>query len=63
MSQHLILSISPEQTANLRLGGFFGNSGANSSYDQYDLVVIPEQANFNNTLASYEACTGDMTEG
>jgi hypothetical protein len=43
--------------------GFFGNSGANSSYDQYDLVVIPEQADFNNTLASYEACTGDQTEG
>ena len=45
------------------IGGFFGNSGANSSSDQYDLVIIPEVSGFNNTLASYESCTGDMAEG
>lgn len=44
-------------------GGFFGDTGANSSSDQYDLVVIPEASNFNNTLASYDSCPGDMTEG
>lgn len=44
-------------------GKFFGNTGANSSYDQYDLVVIPEVSNFNNTLASYDSCPGNMTEG
>ncbi|KAJ5478276.1 hypothetical protein N7530_003785 [Penicillium desertorum] len=51
------------ESARWWLSGFFGNSGANSSYDQYDLVVIPEQADFNNTLASYETCTFDYTEG
>jgi hypothetical protein len=59
----LFLSITPDENLTLPPGGFFGNSGANSSYDQYQLVVIPEQADFNNTLASYEACTGDMSEG
>lgn len=44
-------------------GGFFGNSGGNSSYEQYDLVVIPEESGSNNTLASYDSCPGDMTEG
>lgn len=44
-------------------GGFFGNSGANSSYSQYDLVVIPEVDPFNNTLASYDSCPGDSREG
>ncbi|KAJ5585147.1 uncharacterized protein N7459_004947 [Penicillium hispanicum] len=51
------------ESARWWLSGFFGNSGANSSYDQYELVIIPEVSGFNNTLASYEACTGDMTEG
>ncbi|KAJ6106524.1 hypothetical protein N7512_010041 [Penicillium capsulatum] len=51
------------ESARWWLSGFFGNSGANSSYDQYDLVVIPEQSDFNNTLASYEACVGDTTNG
>ncbi|KAJ5930478.1 Histidine phosphatase superfamily clade-2 [Penicillium verhagenii] len=51
------------ESARWWLSGFFGNSGANSSYSQYDLVVIPEEDGFNNTLASYEACTGDMSEG
>lgn len=45
------------------IGGFFGNSGANSSYPQYDLVVIPEVDPFNNTLASYDSCPGDSREG
>ncbi|KAJ5116284.1 Histidine phosphatase superfamily clade-2 [Penicillium angulare] len=52
------------ESARWWISGFFGNSGANSSYDQYDLVIIPEEADFNNTLASYEPCaSGDMTEG
>ncbi|KAJ5652248.1 Histidine phosphatase superfamily clade-2 [Penicillium longicatenatum] len=51
------------ESARWWLSGFFGNSGANSSYSQYDLVIIPEESGFNNTLASYEACTGDMSEG
>ncbi|KAJ5769092.1 Histidine phosphatase superfamily clade-2 [Penicillium odoratum] len=51
------------ESARWWLSGFFGNSGANSSYSQYDLVVIPEESGFNNTLASYEACMGDMSEG
>ncbi|KGO65768.1 Histidine phosphatase superfamily, clade-2 [Penicillium expansum] len=51
------------ESARWWLSGFFGNSGANSSYDQYNLVVIPEQADFNNTLASYETCTFDYSEG
>ncbi|KAJ5151223.1 uncharacterized protein N7482_010475 [Penicillium canariense] len=51
------------ESARWWLSGFFGNTGANSSYEQYDLVVIPEVFPFNNTLASYESCLGDMTEG
>ncbi|KAJ5739867.1 hypothetical protein N7533_012651 [Penicillium manginii] len=51
------------ESARWWLSGYFGNSGANSSYDQYDLVIIPETSPFNNTLASYESCPGDMTEG
>ncbi|KAJ5902172.1 hypothetical protein N7495_002700 [Penicillium taxi] len=51
------------ESARWWLTGFFSNSGAKDSYDQYNLVVIPEADSFNNTLASYEACTGDMTEG
>ncbi|CAG8094246.1 unnamed protein product [Penicillium olsonii] len=51
------------ESARWWLSGFFGNSGANSSYSQYDLVVIPEEGGFNNTLASYEACVGDVEEG
>ncbi|KAI2788059.1 hypothetical protein POX_f08444 [Penicillium oxalicum] len=51
------------ESARWWLSGFFGNSGANSSYEQYNLVVIPEVDPFNNTLASYDACPGDMAEG
>lgn len=43
-------------------GGFFGISDA-SSYVPYDLVTIPEVDPFNNTLASYDSCPGDMSEG
>ncbi|KAL4902043.1 hypothetical protein BDW74DRAFT_158959 [Aspergillus multicolor] len=51
------------ESARWWLSGFFGNSGANSSYEQYDLVIIPEESEYNNTLASYDSCPGDMTEG
>ncbi|BAE62612.1 unnamed protein product [Aspergillus oryzae RIB40] len=52
------------ESARWWLSGFFGNSGANSSYDQYDLVVILETTGFfNNTLASYVSCLGDKTAG
>ncbi|KAJ5301904.1 hypothetical protein PENANT_c062G01728 [Penicillium antarcticum] len=51
------------ESARWWLSGFFGNSGANSSYSEYELVVIPEESDFNNTLASYETCTGDYVEG
>lgn len=44
-------------------GGFFGNTGANSSYAEYDLVIIPEGNGLNNTLASDHACPGDKSEG
>jgi hypothetical protein len=44
-------------------GGFFGNTGANSSYDLYDLVIIPETEPFNNSLASYDSCPGDESQG
>ena len=45
------------------IGGFFGNTGANSSYSQYDLVEIPEVDDFNITLAGYKSCPGDQAEG
>ncbi|KAH8689450.1 putative extracellular phytase [Talaromyces proteolyticus] len=51
------------ESARWWLSGFFGNAGANSSYDLYDLVIIPEVEPFNNTLASYDACPGDESEG
>ncbi|OXV10963.1 hypothetical protein Egran_01276 [Elaphomyces granulatus] len=51
------------ESARWWLSGFFGNTGANSSYDQYNLVIIPEIEPFNNTLASYDSCPGDENEG
>ncbi|KAJ9299819.1 hypothetical protein DTO271G3_2703 [Paecilomyces variotii] len=51
------------ESARWWLSGFFNNIGANSSYSQYDLVIIPEVDPFNNTLASYDSCPGDMGEG
>ncbi|KAL2822171.1 histidine phosphatase superfamily [Aspergillus cavernicola] len=51
------------ESARWWLSGFFGNSGANSSYDQYDLVIITEESGFNNTLASYDSCPDDTYAG
>ncbi|KAK1147226.1 hypothetical protein N8T08_001965 [Aspergillus melleus] len=52
------------ESAKWWLSGFFGNSSAHNSEDQYDLVVIPEgNGFFNNTLASYDSCPGDQTAG
>ena len=51
------------ESARWWLSGFFGNIGANSSYSQYDLVVIPEDDPFNNTLAPYDSCSGPSSEG
>ncbi|KAL2865259.1 histidine phosphatase family protein [Aspergillus lucknowensis] len=51
------------ESARWWLSGFFGNYGANSSYDQYDLVIITEESGYNNTLASYDSCPGDMSQG
>lgn len=44
-------------------GGFFSNSGANNSYAQYGLVIIPEVRPFNITLTGYDACPGNTSEG
>ncbi|KAH2878834.1 hypothetical protein KXV31_004694 [Aspergillus fumigatus] len=49
------------ESARWWLSGFFGNTGANSSYAEYDLVIIPEGDGLNNTLASDHACPGDKT--
>ncbi|KAJ5097407.1 hypothetical protein N7456_008128 [Penicillium angulare] len=46
------------ESARWWLSGFFGNRDAHGSHEQYDLVVLPEQLYFNNTLASYYACPG-----
>ncbi|KAJ5224949.1 hypothetical protein N7468_006174 [Penicillium chermesinum] len=45
------------ESARWWLSGFFGNTGANSSYAEYNLVIIPEEENFNNTLSSTSVCT------
>lgn len=46
------------------VGGFFGDRGANPSYSQYDLIIIPEEDGlvFNDTLAT-SSCPGDNEEG
>ncbi|GFF37074.1 3-phytase B [Aspergillus lentulus] len=51
------------ESARWWLSGFFGNTGANSSYAEYDLVIIPEGDGLNNTLASDHSCPGDKSEG
>ncbi|GFF31949.1 3-phytase A [Aspergillus udagawae] len=51
------------ESARWWLSGFFGNTGANSSYAEYDLVIIPEGNGLNNTLASDHSCPGDKSEG
>ncbi|PYH91212.1 multiple inositol polyphosphate phosphatase [Aspergillus ellipticus CBS 707.79] len=43
------------ESARWWLSGFFSNIGANSSYPQYDLVIIPEGSGYNNTLSG--SCT------
>ncbi|CEJ62210.1 hypothetical protein PMG11_10717 [Penicillium brasilianum] len=44
------------ESARWWLAGFFANTGGNSSYSEYDLVIIPEKAGFNNTLSPEETC-------
>ncbi|CAI7618771.1 unnamed protein product [Penicillium pancosmium] len=51
------------ESARWWLSGFFGNTGANSSYASYDLVSIPEEDNFNNTLSSTSTCTNGSSSG
>ncbi|KAJ5557963.1 hypothetical protein N7461_001935 [Penicillium sp. DV-2018c] len=51
------------ESARWWLTGFFGNTGANSSYSEYDLTMIPEESGFNNTLSSTDACTQGMEPG
>ncbi|KAE8148611.1 histidine phosphatase superfamily [Aspergillus avenaceus] len=52
------------ESARWWLSGFFGKSTADSSSDQYNLVVISEtEGPFNNTLASYVSCPGHKTAG
>ncbi|KAF7596919.1 hypothetical protein BBP40_011964 [Aspergillus hancockii] len=51
------------ESARWWLSGFFGNTGANSSYSQYDLVVMPEGHGVNNTLAAEHSCPGNIKEG
>ncbi|KAJ5987439.1 histidine phosphatase superfamily [Penicillium sp. IBT 35674x] len=46
------------ESARWWLSGFFGDKGGHASYDQYNLLVIPEKLLFNNTLASYYSCPG-----
>ncbi|RAL11882.1 phosphoglycerate mutase-like protein [Aspergillus homomorphus CBS 101889] len=40
------------ESARWWLSGFFSSTNANSSASEYDLVVIPESAGYNNTLAA-----------
>ncbi|KAA8645390.1 hypothetical protein EYZ11_000437 [Aspergillus tanneri] len=51
------------ESARWWLSGFFDNEGANSSYSEYDLVIIPEGNGYNNTLGSDHSCPGDKTAG
>ncbi|KXG51775.1 Histidine phosphatase superfamily, clade-2 [Penicillium griseofulvum] len=51
------------ESARWWLGGFFGNTGANSSYSEYDLTIIPEVKDFNNTLSSTSACPNGLEPG
>ncbi|KAJ6032817.1 uncharacterized protein N7446_008890 [Penicillium canescens] len=44
------------ESARWWLSGFFGNTGANSSYSEYNLVIIPEVDDFNNTLSATDSC-------
>ena len=49
-----------ELYVNVIQGGFFDNIGANSSYSQYDLVIMSEDDEYNTTLAFTDgACPTD----
>ncbi|KAL4862814.1 amidase signature domain-containing protein [Aspergillus spectabilis] len=45
------------------IGGFCANTGGNSSYPQHDLVIIPENSGFNNTLSPTETCAKGLVIG
>ncbi|GKZ29589.1 hypothetical protein AbraIFM66950_005621 [Aspergillus brasiliensis] len=50
------------ESARWWLSGFFSNISANSSSDNYDLIIIPEGDGYNNTLSG--SCpNGDTSEG
>ncbi|RAH63417.1 phytase [Aspergillus piperis CBS 112811] len=50
------------ESARWWLSGFFSNIAANSSSDNYNLVIIPEGDGYNNTLSG--SCpNGDTSEG
>ncbi|KGO48221.1 Histidine phosphatase superfamily, clade-2 [Penicillium expansum] len=51
------------ESARWWLSGFFGNTGGNSSYSEYNLTIIPEVEDFNNTLSSTESCPNGMEPG
>ncbi|KAJ5817495.1 phytase [Penicillium robsamsonii] len=51
------------ESARWWLNGFFADGDATSAHDHYNLLVIPEGPGLNNTLAPYDVCSGDMTEG
>ncbi|PLB51621.1 multiple inositol polyphosphate phosphatase [Aspergillus steynii IBT 23096] len=51
------------ESARWWLSGFFDNEGANSSYSEYDLVVIPEGSGYNNTLGSDHSCENSPSGG
>ncbi|KAJ5096439.1 hypothetical protein NUU61_005795, partial [Penicillium alfredii] len=51
------------ESARWWLSGFFGNTGANSSYSQYNLVTMPEREKFNNTLSSTDSCPNGVGPG
>ncbi|KAJ5290794.1 hypothetical protein N7478_000045 [Penicillium angulare] len=51
------------ESARWWLSGFFSNVGAKSSYEDYNLVIIPEEDGFNNTLTPSSSCTGGQEAG
>lgn len=51
------------ESAKWWLSGFFGSVNASSSAELFDLVIIPEGGNENNTLAAYDSCPSLMTNG
>ncbi|KAF9895205.1 hypothetical protein FE257_000107 [Aspergillus nanangensis] len=51
------------ESARWWASGFFGDVDADPSYDQYDLVIMPEGHGINNSLAADHSCGGDLTPG